>query len=539
MGLELVPESEIVFTTLVREFPDDYVIVDSTYAGMYLGTYEDESCYGPYWDILVLGPGIVVAILTESWTELVKLEKKGQSFILTYLDQDGSQWVRDTESKFIVGFKAGEEYQSDNWYRRSKSGQIRRISLSKIVGLISRSEETFPKEVCRFFANLKTGEASVLPFARYEWKSEIGKPFGHDRLYTLDGLITWLRQLGNATRFDDCYWNEERVRAFIERVGGNLRPSIWEEVEEQTRLRSLIQRDAETISDEALQKEVSKVFPFPLAFSLRRFLTPHDPSIDCSEKLRCAENFLAYLGSLGIALAREAGLSLKPNEDLNIDLVGCWSRGVSAGHWARIIRETARALHALNDSERLPVSEFPSICWRQDRRKPRQGGLAETINALVEHRNRFHHYRGTATRKEVEEASADLQQMLLKVVRGLRFLTRYPLWYVVDCAAQRGSPLLKISYKLCIGDHPVFDRREADHDTFLIRDTLYLKSDAQLLDLTPWLTFRTCPQCGAEAMFFVERIDTKKGVVTFKSFERGHTDESEDHWNEIARHLGL
>ena len=239
-----------------------------------------------------------------------------------------------------------------------------------------------------------------------------------------------------------------------------------------------------------------------------------------------------------MALAQAAGLSLKPEGGLNVDLVRCWTGGISAGKWAQIVRETTRALRSLV-YRYVPASPAFSSLWWKAGRKFRQTRTAEILERLVQLRNDFHHNRGPKTPERFEEAAADIQHKLLEVLRNLRFLTRYPLWYVTDCEAQRSMPQFKVTYKLCMGNHPRFEQHEAEHDHSLVRRCVYLRSGGCLFDLTPWIVLRVCPTCGDEAMFFVDSVDRKEEDITYKSFERGHTDRCTEYWEDIARPLGL
>ena len=525
MGMgEMWQPVETTFLALVRELPDEYIVVDQSYSGVCTFVRDGRECCIE-WGVLVLGPGMAALIHVATFGDFVNLEDKGEDYVLTYLDKDGCQQVYDSKKQ---------------WSLKSIVDATPSVSLEDIVRAIARAEEHFPEDIRRFFANLSVGRATVLPYARYEWDPAVSERLGYERLYTMDRLTVWLRKMSDSTVFQGREWDEAKVRTLVDVLGVDqeIWEWCWEKVEEQMRGRALAEQDTGVIPDQALREKVSQFFPFPLADSFRAVATPQELRIDYPEKLRCAENFLAYLGSLGVALTQAASLSLKPGQDLKVNLVECWQGGVSAGHWIGIIRETTRALHRLSDPDRVPIPEFPSLWWKPGR-KLRQTHIAETLEQLVQLRNDFHHNRGPRTPEEFECATGDIQRMLLEVLRGLRFLTRYPLWHVVDCEAQRRSPLLKVTYRLCMGDHPRFTQHEAYHDRPLIRHSVYLRSDEQLFDLTPWIVRRVCPVCGNEAMFFVEEIDRHKEIVVYKSFQRGHNDRSTEDWEDIAHPLEL
>ncbi len=519
---------EMTFLALVRELPDEYIVVDQSYSGAQTFARDGGKCCLE-WGVLVLGPGMAALIHIATYGDFVSLEDKGEDYVLTYLDEDGRQQVHNSEE------------QRKLWpFMESIADATPSVSLEDVIRAIARAEEYSPEDTRRFFANLSVGRATVLPYARHGWDPAVGERLGYDHLYTMDRLTAWLREMSDSTAFQGREWDEARVWTLMDVLGVNQKTwdGCWEEMEEQKRARALAEQDTGVISDQALREEVSQAFPFPLADSFRVVATPQEPRIDYPEKLRCAENFLAYLGSLGVALTQAASLSLKPGQDLKVNLVECWQGGVSAGHWIGIIRETTRALHRLSDPDRVPIPEFPSLWWKPGR-KLRQTHIAETLEQLVKLRNDFHHNRGPRTPEGFEEAAEDIQHILLEVLRNSRFLTRYPLWYVTDCEAQRRSLLFRVTYKLCMGDHPRFAQHEAQHDRSLVRRCVYLWSDGRLFDLTPWIVLRVCPTCGDEAMFFVDSVDKKKETITYKSFERGHTDQCTEYWEDIARPLGL
>jgi hypothetical protein len=502
---------ESVFLALVRELPDDYIVVDQGGTGAVAFVRDEVECCLE-WGVLVLGPGMVALIHVNDWADFIDLKEEGKNKTLTYLDDSGQERS--------VTYRPSADAPGD-------------IGLEDVIEFILRSDNSLSPADRRFFANLQVGRATALPYAYAEWDPAIGKLFGCERLFTIAQIVAWLREMSDAAVFQDSRWNESRVRTFLDVIQGGISQPFWESIWAPVKRQIETQRE---LPEAALREEVSQAFPFPLAYAFRVVAIPQESRIDYPEKLRCAENFLAYLGSLGVALAQAAGLSLKPEGGLNVDLVRCC--GISAGQWTQIVRETTRALRSLDDPDGVPIPEFSSLWWKA-RGKSRQTGTAKILERLVELRNDFHHNRGPKTPERFEEAAAEIQHKLLEVLRNSRFLTRYPLWYVTDCEAQRRSSQFKVTYRLCMGNHPRFEQREAQHDRPLVRRCVYLRSDGRLFDLTPWIVLRVCRTCGDEAMFFVDSVDRKKEDITYKSFERGHAHQCAEYWEDIARPLGL
>ena len=504
---------ESVFLALVRELPDDYIVVDQGGTGAVAFVRDEVECCLD-WGVLVLGPGMVALIHVNDWADFIDLKEEGKNKTLTYLDDSGQERS--------VTCRPSADAPGD-------------IGLEDVIEFILRSDNSLSPADRRFFANLQVEWATALPYAYAEWDPAIGKLFGCERMFIIAQIVAWLREMSDAAVFQDSRWNESRVRTFLDVIQGGISQRPWESIWAPVKRQIETQRE---IPEAALREEVSQAFPFPLAYAFRVVATPQEPRIDYSEKLRCAENFLAYLGSLGVALAQAAGLRLKPEGGLNVDLVRCWTGGISAGQWTQIVRETTRALRSLDDPDGVPIPEFSSLWWKAGR-KFRQTRTAEILKGLVKLRNDFHHNRGPKTPERFEEAAADIQHKLLEVLRNSRFLTRYPLWYVTDCEAQRRSSQFKVTYNLCMGDHPRFAQREAQHDRSLVRRCVYLRSGGRLFDLTPWIVLRVCRTCGDETMFFVDSVDRGKETITYKSFERGHADPCTEYWEDIARPLGL
>jgi hypothetical protein len=502
---------ETVFQHLVGYLPDNYIVVDQTLSGAEVSfTSGPDNCveYG----VLVLAPGVAVQVQVSDYGDLLAFEEFGSSRArITYL----CDAIRRRTQEVDLG---GSSYEG--------------LDLMDVVQWIAQSDEEHGPEMRAFFAKLKVVETTVAAYATSEWDEPAAQSLGLERLHTRRSIVERLQQLEESVVFSDCEWTEDRVRTLVETLGGPFADAEWDWSWDKLKdAREAISRQAKTPSEEQLVKEISSAYPFPLAFSFRRFET----EAGYPEKLRCAENVLAYLGSLGIALAWDAGLSLGSDEGLGKHLKRCWRRGMSAGHWVAVVRETTKGLQTIPEAAR-DVTVFPSV-YRKD-----SGGrntLGEILEDLPRIRNDFHHHRYPTSTSEYEEAGAKLREKLMTLYVGLRFFEAFPLWYVMDCAKQRGSSLCKITYKLCIGDNAQFTTLEAEVDQCLYRGSVYVKTAERLVDLTPWIVLRTCPMCGSQAMFFVEGIDADKEMVTYKSFNRGHTDETDDHWDLISSELAI
>jgi hypothetical protein len=496
---------EKVFDFLVENLPDHYIVTDQGGTGEEVRFASGPDDYVEYGSI-VLAPGIAAQIQICPVGDLLSVDESDQS-----------------EVRIEHFGEGGPEEMSLSREPRAYTA----LHLEDVVDWLAESEDVVDSETSEFFSKVRVVETTVLSHATSEWPELAAKAMGFQRHHTRYSVVDWLQQLEDSVVFPDSGWTEDRVRALFLALGDPLRgwDRTWSALERRKDARA---KQVQTLPEKELRELISERYPFPLAFSLRTFET--EPGYP--KKLHCAENVLAYLGTLGIALARDAGLSLSSEDGLGKHLKGCWSRGVSAGHWVRILRETARSLRASDGPGRLP--EFPSVYWR---RSGGESGLGKVLKDIPRIRNDFHHSRTSPN--EYEEAGAELHEKLMTLYAGLRFLATYPLWYVTDCAKRRGSPLWQVTYKLCAGDNAQFRTLDAEVAEYLYRDSVYLKTPGHLVDLTPWIVMRTCPKCGSQAMFFVEKIDPKDEEVTYKSFNRGHIDQTDQYWAETSSQLGL
>ncbi|TEU18423.1 MAG: hypothetical protein E3J21_06060 [Anaerolineales bacterium] len=278
-----------------------------------------------------------------------------------------------------------------------------------------------------------------------------------------------------------------------------------------------------------LRFRIRNFYPFAISYTYRGLDTELDPTLRYKEQLRCGENILAFLASVGLVLV---GPRLK---ELPGDFQEVLRRGISPGHWLGLVRETARLLKHQDTEPDIP--EFPYIWWRRAE-KDKASPFSRQLEKVVALKNDYKHDRGPKTPEEHENAAKQLQALLDEVLAGLDFLTRYPLLLVRDSAAQLHSDQHRIKYLLCMGDHPAFSPGEMEYSSALVRDQLYLQNAEGNLHLTyPFIIADRCPQCRLLETFFLDSWDKDAGRVQLKSFERGHTLQSEAVYDHLARLL--
>lgn len=505
---------QIVLDHLVTELPTDYIVVGQGLAGT-VDMLDDPDRYLE-WGALVLGPGVAAQIQVAPWGDLVDCdESESGKLTLTTVSPEGEKRVA-----------LQTQPQRDEHL----------VDLSELMDAVASADRLFPQEARDFFSKVQVGNATVMTYATDRWDESVTERLkGIENLHTKASVVDWLRSLRNSTVFQAPEWSEDRVRALVGAILGPMSDDRWDR-----RWRKLEQQRQSALhvptrlSEGQLIQEISERYPFPLAFSLRRL----DARRYDREKFRCAENVLAFLASFGLVLAEHCGLSLRAGEDLrNLDLITCWSRGISIGHWRDIVRETTLGLIRLRDDGN-PVPEFPYFYWER-RRGKHPSAIADLIDELPQIRNKFAHGGHPNSTSARAAVMAELRDKTLAILRSVRFLTDYPLWYVERAARQRGEPLIQVTYRSCVGDNPEFEIRQGQCEQLPYEKTMYLRAHEVIVDLTPWVVLRTCPTCGADAVFFLERVDRRKRKLTYKSFNRGHQEEPDEYWGMVSQRLGL
>ena len=85
---------------------------------------------------------------------------------------------------------------------------------------------------------------------------------------------------------------------------------------------------------DGLERRVATSYPPPLAHGYRALMAAGDPGELYREQLRFAENVLAFLASVSLALLRE-----EDRERADLDLKKKWSGGISPGDWKEIVQK--------------------------------------------------------------------------------------------------------------------------------------------------------------------------------------------------------
>jgi hypothetical protein len=279
--------------------------------------------------------------------------------------------------------------------------------------------------------------------------------------------------------------------------------------------------DSSITQAESPEFQVRNFYPFPLAYPYRTLATPTVVQELYKEQLRIAENILAFLASLSLAL-----VEVDDQANLADSLKESWQGGISPGHW----RDVSQKISGLFKSEnrRLPVSL--RLLWSAKRRTK----FATFIEELIKAKNDFKHDRGPKIDEDYAEASMTVMQVLGDVMEELSFLSEYPIRYVTDLNGVRGSRRVKVQTLRFMGDHPALPQEIVEYHEMVTKHDLYVQiEEGQWKSLFPFLTVHNCPRCKYRETYFIDRWNRSTGTAVLKSFERGHTLED----TEIAESL--
>jgi hypothetical protein len=277
----------------------------------------------------------------------------------------------------------------------------------------------------------------------------------------------------------------------------------------------------------SLSFQISNLFPYPLAYMFRFLEGIVDIRLQYQEQLRFAENLLAFLGSISIAM-----LTNDDRAAIAHDLREQWSGGISPGGWKDLTNKCCRYLSHYTGN---PVAE--RICGLKVASE-KKGAFGEQLKFLIERKNDFKHDRGPKAEGDVKSQSGDMQTCLHECMKALTFLMRHPIRQVRDNDSIRRQPgRIRLSCLRIVGDHPGFRQEQIDWHQSLTKGDLYLEIDeGHWIPLYPFVRVLTCPRCKVDEIYFIDKWNGE--AATMKSFERGHTESCKETGRELQEMLG-
>ncbi len=258
--------------------------------------------------------------------------------------------------------------------------------------------------------------------------------------------------------------------------------------------------DSSITQAETSDFQIRNFYPFPLAYPYRTLATPAVVQELYKEQLRVAENILAFITSLSLALVED-----NDKTTLADSLKQSWQGGISPGHW----RDLSQNISGLFKSEdrRLPISL--RLLWAARRRTT----FASLIEELIKAKNDFKHDRGPRIEEDYSEASKKVMKVLGDVMEELSFLSEYPIRYVTDLNGVRGSRRVKVQTLRFMGDHPALPQEIVEYHEMVTKHDLYVQlEEGKWKSLFPFLTVHNCPRCKYRETYFIDRWNRSDGT---------------------------
>lgn len=260
--------------------------------------------------------------------------------------------------------------------------------------------------------------------------------------------------------------------------------------------------------------KVRTLYPHPLALRWRIIEAASEDDRRSErhyrEILNAGEVLLAYLASVGLALARKAGEPVRALEPVKDGLSR--GRGPTLGDWVAILQEiSGRRFSKVDDLLGLPdFRQFIS-----------QPSVSDCVRDISSRRNDESHVRGVDL-IDLPAAVSDATESLTQLLGAADFLIDMPLvisendeW---DELTQRG----RVSYRQLSGDHPIVPLQSMLSDSRVEKNSLYvLDTERRLHLLRPFLHGMHCPVCRTLSTFHVDRVSPEGPIL--KSLEHGHT----------------
>ena len=267
----------------------------------------------------------------------------------------------------------------------------------------------------------------------------------------------------------------------------------------------------------SLDFQISQLYPFPLAYSYRLLAGYVDSRELLQHQLRVAENILAFLGSISLAILNDSD-----RREVGGSIRSYWTRGISPGDWKDIIR---RCSLQFKEYEGNPLTtSIQSLKAESEKR-----GFGKELSFLIKMKNDWKHDRAPTVETEVRSLSKNLQESLDSCMASLKFLTRHPIRQVEQLDIERRQTgRVHLKCRRITGDHPGFRQEKISWNEPLRKKDLFVEiNDGYWLPLYPFIQIKTCSLCKTDEIYFVDKWDGKE-KATLKSFERGHTSDSSE-----------
>jgi hypothetical protein len=251
-------------------------------------------------------------------------------------------------------------------------------------------------------------------------------------------------------------------------------------------------------------------YPYTIARIMRLVSSSSDPRERYELVLRAAEALSITLAIWGVTAARYQSSST-PQTSALMQSIG--RRGASMGLWV----DAAASLGKPQILDGAHCGEFISAF------KAGKGGsgLERDLRAFVEERNRWAHGAGPQTPNEFRDQLNAFEGLLRQSVSRCHFLCDRDWVCVTRSTFSPRDEHFWVTTRRLMGDHPDFEESSFHSRKPLGDSVCYLRWPTASLELSPLLVLKKCDTCRREELYYVDRIDDRRGPV-LKSFDRGH-----------------
>jgi hypothetical protein len=344
------------------------------------------------------------------------------------------------------------------------------------------------------------------------------------------GVVVPVLPLDLSVRLEEAGKREREIRLLADELR-TKREKVFastghEEIERailDLEVSQVVLRDGMSRTDD-LSFRLRNFYPLPLAYPYRLVDAEHEPIRIVKLTYQNAEGVMSFVASLAMAL------SDRPSGKIRKTVLHAWGgKGATFGNWFTVgetlsvnLDPTASSLHAhLRNLIGTPEGKT-------------RFGMA--MQWLLDRRDDFHH-RDLPVGPETEQLITHLKARLETCFAELSFLLPYELILVQDYDAIRHSERVRASCLVYSGDHPGCRRISKEYAGPLKKGDLYLVvSDEKWIPLYPFVAVLHCPRCKMRETYFIEAW-SPKNTAKLKSFERGHTEESQGIAEELSAWL--
>ena len=253
--------------------------------------------------------------------------------------------------------------------------------------------------------------------------------------------------------------------------------------------------------------------PHPIAYLRAKA----DVGISAFERARtlcaCVESVVRYTVSIMISLGREARLI---DED-DAELVG---KPLSFGNWVGLLRNYSQLFQGNQKSVTIPGIAY---CYLDDKGKLSAAG--RSIDEAVTIRNTLLHSPGGATPSEsvCRALEDDLRSGIDRVIEEFGRRVPRQLSIVREIVGFTADAYPRYTVGVLHGVSSLFPNVEIESPDRLDPGMvgIWSKESKRFLTLHPFMTYKTCPQCEIESVFFLDEV-RKNSIGRWWNYADGH-----------------